>query len=82
MELRLKELRRGHRYTQQQIADFLYVSQSIYSRYERGTIEIPISHAAKLAVLYNVSVDYLCGLTDVPDPYPIKNRLRVFYPRK
>ncbi|MGN0554037.1 MAG: helix-turn-helix domain-containing protein [Oscillospiraceae bacterium] len=82
MELRLRELRRSHRYTQQQVADFLYVSQSIYSRYECGTIEIPISHAAKLAVLYNVSVDYLCGLTDVSKPYPVKNRLRVFYPRK
>lgn len=82
MELRLKELRRGHRYSQQQIADILYVSQSIYSRYESGAIEMPISHAARLAVLYHVSVDYICGLTDVPDPYPVKNKLRVFYPEK
>lgn len=43
---------------------------------------MPISHAAKLAVLYRVSVDYLCGLTDVPEPYPVKNKLRVFYPQK
>ena len=82
MKLRLRELRRSHRYTQQQIADYLFVSQSIYSRYERGSIEMPISHAARLAVLYKVSVDYLCGLTDVPEPYPIKNKLRAFYPRK
>lgn len=82
MELRLKELRRSFRYSQQQVADYLYVSQSIYSRYESGAIEMPISHAAKLAVLYRVSVDYLCGLTDVPEPYPVKNKLRVFYPQK
>ena len=82
MKLRLKELRRSHRYSQQQIAGYLYVSQSIYSRYESGAIDIPNSHAAKLAVLYHVSIDYLCGLADISDPYPVKNRLRVFYPEK
>ena len=78
MKLRLKELRRSHRYSQQQIADYLYVSQSIYSRYESGAIDIPISHA----VLYHVSIDYLCGLADISEPYPVKNKLRVFYPEK
>lgn len=82
MELRLRELRRSHRYSQQQVADILFVSQSIYSRYESGAIDIPITHAARLAVLYHVSVDYICGLTDVSEPYPVKNKLRVYYPEK
>ena len=52
--------------TQQEVADYLNTSQTMYARYERGANELPIRHLIKLAELYNVSVDYLLCLTENP----------------
>lgn len=41
---------------------------------ERGTRELPLEYAIKLAQLYQTSVDYLLGLTDVKEPYPKSRR--------
>ena len=46
--------------------------QSMYSRYESGSLDIPLDAAAKLVKYYNVSMDYLMGLTDDPSPYDKK----------
>lgn len=64
---RLKDLREDNDKTQTDIADLLKMSQTQYSRYERGEREIPVHHLITLAKHYNVSIDYLVGLIQVPE---------------
>ena len=60
----IKDLREDNDLTQQQIADLLGTSQTMYARYERGANELPIRHLLKLADYYNVSTDYILGRTN------------------
>lgn len=66
---RLKDMREDHDMTQEQVAAFLGMKQSQYSRYERGVRDIPTDILIRLALLYNTSTDYLLGLTDIAQPY-------------
>ena len=52
---RLRDLREDHDKTQQQIADILGTSQTMYARYERGANELPLRHLLTLADYYGVS---------------------------
>ena len=61
---RLRDLREDHDKTQQQIADIVGTSQTMYARYERGANELPLRHLLTLADYYGVSVDYLLGRSD------------------
>lgn len=61
---RLEDLRIDNDKTQQEVADYLNCSREVYRRYEKGTREIPISFAIELAKYYNVTIDYLVGLSD------------------
>ncbi|MBP3402163.1 MAG: helix-turn-helix transcriptional regulator [Clostridia bacterium] len=61
---RMRDLREDHDKTQQQIADVLGTSQTMYARYERGANELPIHHLVTLCRFYNVSADYILGLSD------------------
>jgi transcriptional regulator with XRE-family HTH domain len=63
---RLRDLREDHDKTQQQIADILGTSQTMYARYERGANELPIRHLLALCSYYGVSADYILGRTDNP----------------
>ena len=63
---RIRDLREDSDKTQQEIADILGTSQTMYARYERGANELPIHHLIKLCELYNVSSDYILGLSDCP----------------
>ena len=56
-----------------EIAAFLHISQNTYSQYESEKRQIPIALLIALASYYNVSVDYILGLTDTKKPYP-KNK--------
>lgn len=67
---RLKEIREDKDYKQIDIANYLGITQVQYSRYETGIRVIPVYHLIKLAKYYNVSVDYILGLTDERKPYP------------
>ncbi|MEN6326949.1 MAG: helix-turn-helix transcriptional regulator [Syntrophomonas sp.] len=69
MYRRLRNLREDHDLTQQALADLLNVSQTTYSRYESGTLDIPSVSLIKLAKFYKTSIDYLLGLTDNKKPY-------------
>ena len=60
---RLYDLREDNDLTQQQIADVLGTSQTMYARYERGANEMPIHHLVTLCKFYNVSADYFLGTT-------------------
>ena len=66
MRLRIKDLREDNDLTQKQIADILGTAREQYNKYELGKQEIPFHHAITLAKHYNVSLDYLAGLTDIP----------------
>ena len=57
----LIELRKLHKMTQRDVAARLGVSQPSYIRYENGTSEPTIENLIKLADLFDVSLDYLCG---------------------
>lgn len=63
---RLKDLRedRSERLYQEDIAKLLNTTQQTYSLWERGDREIPFHHAITLAKFYNVSLDYIAGLTN------------------
>ncbi len=66
---RLKDLRDDNDLKQKQVADILGIDQRVYSNYETGKREIPCKHLITLAKYYNVSTDYLLGLTNVTTVY-------------
>ena len=69
MYQRLRNLREDRDLNQTAVAEVLHVSQTTYSRYESGTLDIPSASLIVLARFYGTSVDYLLGLTDDPKPY-------------
>ena len=70
----LKTVRNQNGYTQNQIAEILNTTQQQVCKYENINLknyrDLPLRHLVTLARLYNVSADYLLGLTDVSEPYP------------
>ena len=58
---RLRDLREDKDMSQTQIAELLFTSQTVYSRYERGVRTIPVEHLLILADFYGVSTDYILG---------------------
>ncbi len=65
---RLRDLREDRDLKQQTIAGVLGINQTQYSRYERGVQMMGIDKYIVLAKFYNVSLDYLTGLIQVPEP--------------
>ncbi len=51
---------------QRELAEYLNCSQQVYSNYELGQRDIPTDILIKLSKLYNVSVDYILGITNNP----------------
>ena len=47
----------------------LGISQTVYSRYERGFQTIPVVHLIALADFYHTSTDYILGRTNISSPY-------------
>lgn len=70
--VRMRNLREDSDKTQQEIAAILGTSQTMYARYERGANEMPIRHLIRLAKYYDVSTDYLLGLTKEKKPFQKK----------
>lgn len=68
--LRIKDLREDKDMLQKDVAELLNISQTNYSKYELGKINIPINTLKKLALIFDTSVDYLLGLTNERRPYP------------
>lgn len=69
---RIADLRIDFDKTQQEIADVLICQREVYRRYEKGERELPLWAAVKLAEYYDVSLDYLVGLTEERSPFPKK----------
>lgn len=66
---RLRALREIQGRDQAEVADSLKLNRVTYNRYETGAREPDLITVARLAEYYGVSVDYLLGLTDSPNPY-------------
>ncbi|HEU7259528.1 TPA: helix-turn-helix transcriptional regulator [Streptococcus pneumoniae] len=70
MYRRLRDLREDHDLTQKQIATILSFTNSAYAKIERSEHALTADVAdvlVKLSDFYDVSTDYLLGLTDFPD---------------
>lgn len=61
---RIRDLREDKDLSQKEIAALLNISQSTYSRYESGFLDIPSEILISLSKLYGVSTDYILGLSD------------------
>lgn len=61
---RIRDLREDMDLNQTQVAKLLFTSQTVYSRYERGVLTIPVEHLLILADFYDVSTDYILGRTN------------------
>lgn len=61
--LKLKEIRERKELKQSDVAKILNITQQQYSMYENEIRLIPINHVIKLANYYNVTTDYILGIT-------------------
>lgn len=66
MYKRIRDLREDRDLKQRELAEVLNCSQRVYSNYELGQRDIPTDILIKLSQFYNVSVDYLLGLSNNP----------------
>ena len=69
MYKRLRELREDHDWNQTELAKLLGMSQTGYSKYETGENDVPTAILIQLSRLYNTSIDYLLGETDLKMRY-------------
>ena len=60
---RIQDLRTDADMSQKQLSEILHISQRSYSHYETGSRNIPVEMLIRLANYYDISVDYLVGLT-------------------
>ena len=65
---RLRECRKRGNYTQREVSIYCDLTEKVYQNYELGTHEPKLSIIMRIAEFYNVSIDYLVGLTDDPSP--------------
>lgn len=61
---RLRDLREDKDLTQKEVAEYLNTSQSYYAQYENDKRQIPFDRVIELAKYYDVSIDYIAGLTN------------------
>ena len=65
---RLRDLREDADLNQTQVAKFLGMSQTGYSKYETEENDIPTQVLIKLAKFYHTSTDYIFGVSDRREP--------------
>lgn len=69
---RIRALREDNDYTQSYIASLLNVGQRTYADYELGKTRIPVESLIKLAKHYNVDMNYISGISNAKNAYPLK----------
>lgn len=69
---RLRTARKTRGEKQEELGQFLGVGKSQISEIERGTTSTSLERFALICRHYNVSADYLLGLSDEPKPYKRK----------
>ena len=65
---RLKELREDSGLTQKELSEKLFINYRTYSSYERNEVEPGDDFTVRIAEHYNVSADYLLGISKNPHP--------------
>lgn len=60
----LRTIRNERGLSQAQVAELLETTQQQYSKYEKGTHEIPVRHVITLCKFYEISADWLLGLKE------------------
>lgn len=63
---RIRNIREDHDLTQAEIGKILEKSQQGYNHIEAGRAELKIDDLIRLCRFYNLSADFLIGLTDTP----------------
>ena len=71
---RIKAIREDCDKSQQEIADYLKIDRKTYCRYENGHHEIKAETLISLAKYYDLSLNYICGVTDVPESLTHRKR--------
>ncbi|MCQ2014624.1 helix-turn-helix domain-containing protein [Clostridium butyricum] len=66
---RLKELRKEHNLSQEQLAKILNLGRSTYAHYENNAAMPDLILLKKIANYYSVSIDFLCENTDIKNQY-------------
>lgn len=61
-QIKLRQLREDHDLTQTDVARYLGINQTVYSRYETGRNDMKPFQIVALCNLYQVSADYVLGL--------------------
>lgn len=64
MYSRIRDLREDKDLTQKELSLLINIHVNQYQKYERGEREIPVKLLIKLSNYYNVSTDYILGLTN------------------
>ena len=70
---RLKQVRKVKGQKQEELGVAIGVGKSQISELERGTASTTLEKLSLICQYYNVSADYLLGLTDEPKPYKRKH---------
>ncbi len=65
---RLRQLREAEGYTRKRLAEELQISEAQLVRYEQGESDATTDILARLATFFEVTADYLIGLTNSPQP--------------
>ena len=63
-QIKLRQLREDHDKTQKEVAEYLGINQTVYSRYETGKNDMKPHQIIALCKYYKVSADYVLGLPD------------------
>ena len=66
---RIRHVREDRDLTQAQVGKILQKSQQGYNHIEAGRAELKIEDLITLSKFYNLSADYLVGITDKKEPY-------------
>lgn len=75
MKSRIKQLRQKRGVIQEILAAELGITQQMLSKYERGITLIKVDILKKIAAYFNVTTDYLLGVSDVKRD--IKGQMKV-----
>ena len=67
-DLRLRDLREDRFWNQKTVASLLNINRRTYAEYELQNNMLPIKYLPKISNIYNVSIDYICGITNKPNP--------------
>lgn len=69
---RIRNIREDKDLKQKEIAALLNIDQRMYSLYELGKAKMPVDRIITLAKFYNLDMNYICGVSDEPKPFPKK----------